>query len=974
VRGVRSRALAAVAVACLGAAQVEERIPFSIEEGPAEITLSKISLQAGLLYLIDPDSFRGITTRAVHGSLSIEEALRKLVVGTEITFRLSPDHRSVEFVRVPKRSAKRVRTEEPDVVPDEVSVRGAAGEEVSAVVVTGTHIHSSYPIGARVIKLDVAELQYGGSTSLGDFLHTLPQSFGGGPSPDTHLGADAAANTGMGTAINLRGLGTGATLTLLNGERLAPSGSAASFTDITNIPLCAVDRIEVLLDGAAATYGSDAIAGVVNIVTRDGLQSPVTVAQWNSVGSGSEHAGTLYQTLTRRWSSGNFVLALGGSHQTPLAADDRSFYTANLRYGGGPNLNLPESYPPVLSAGAGGPFWSLGHSTPTPQPGDFQLGLLNPADRYQDGQVLASQDNLNVYTRLFQSVNDVLSISVDALANRRRAGQIAGPEPVDVTLFPGGPYYVDLLGNQSPLLLRTNLLGLLGPEATSVVVTVYNISVDAGIKVSDSMMLHVALNHASEQESQHSVNVVNVAALETALQGSGPSLSFNPYDQALDHNSTLLAALRSDRYYGSLSQLGTLSISLDGVLTTLPAGPLRGAVGAELRHQSFHTQLMENDVNFLSATQYRRQVVAAFAELTVPLASFGADKHLDVSVSARRDQYSDFGSASTPRVGLQWQLANDLKLYGSYGQSFRAPDVGDLDKSQNSAFPVLLSDNGVQSGRSQAVVLTGNNPALKQERATEIALGLTARVPGSSHSALDIALNYFDIRYQDRITTPPSSAQLLNDSQYAYLVTRDPTASQLRAACFSSRYWDPVRSCVDSDPAAIIDLRQRNLSELDTRGIDFDGQVTWDTHWGSLTWRTNGAYLLQYAQIGSPGAPQVSLLNTDHNPINLKFTDSLDWHRGRLNASVSMNYTNRYHDVDTQPSRPIGSFITFDWRLKRTFDVPGAAGGLEVTAGMQNALDRTVPFVPNQLAAVGYDQENFDPQGRVWFLSLSKHW
>lgn len=962
-------------------ARAEERIAFSVDEGPAEITLNELSRQAGLLHLIDPDRFHGVTTHAVHGALSIEAALRTLVAGTGITFKLSADHQRIDFDRVPTRTAKNVQNAQkakPDAAPDGTRVwEGAAPEgteRASAVVVTGTHIHSSYPIGARVINMDAEELQDGGSTSVADFLRALPQSFGGGPSPDTHLGAEAAANSGMGTAINLRGLGAKATLILFNGERLAPSGSDASFTDLTNIPLCAIDRVEVLLDGAAATYGSDAIAGVVNIVTRDGTQPPASFAQWSSVGSGSEHTGTLYQTQTERWDSGNLIVALGSSHQTPLAADDRGFYTVDLRYGGGPNLNLPESYPPVLSALAGGSNWSLSRSTPAPQSSDFQLGVLTPADRYQDAQIIASQDNLNAFTRLFQSVNDVLSVSIDAIANRRRAAQITGPEPVDVPIFPGNPYYVDLLGNQSPFVLRTNLLGLLGPEATSVLVTVYDVSVNAEMTVGGSGMLRVALHHASEQESQHTVNVVNVAALETALQSPDPDLSFNPYDQALDHNPALLAAIRSERRYDSLSQLESLSVTLDGNVTTLPAGPLRGAVGVELRSQSFNTQLMENDVNFFSNARYKRLLAAAFAELTAPLVSLRADQHLDVSLSARRDQYSDFGGASTPRASLQWRWADGLKVYGSYGHSFRAPDLGDLDKSQNSTISVSLPDNSSQSGQSQALVLSGNNPALKQERATEGALGLTAHLSVSSQTALDIDLHYFDIRYQDRIATPPFSFELLNDSHSAYLVTRDPSAAQLQAACSSGRYLSPGQSCLGSNPAEIIDLRLRNLSELDTRGIDFDTRVTWDTRSGLLIWRTNGAYLLDYAQTASPGAQQVSLLNTQSNPINLRFTDSLDWRRGRLNASVSMNYTNGYQDVDSQPRRPIGSFITFDWRLKRTFGEPGAAGALDVTAGMQNALNRTPPFVANQLAAVGYDQENFDPQGRVWFLSLSRHW
>src|SRR5581483_4420686 len=356
-------------------------------------------------------------------------------------------------------------------------------------------------------------------------------------------------------------------------------------------------------------------------------------------------------------------------------------------------LNLLESYPPVLSALSGGPYWSLAHSTPTPQVADFQPGVTSPTNRYQNAQIIASQDTLNAYTRLFQRMNDVLSISVDAFANRRRASQLTGPEPVVVPISPGGPYYVDLLGNQAPLLLRTNLLGLLGPEANSVVVTVSEVSTDAEMSIGGGGRLRVALHHASENESQRTVNLANVATLETALQSSDPSWTFNPYDQDLDHNPALLDAIRSDRRYDSLSQIDNLSVTLDGIVSTMPAGPLRGAMGVEFRRQSFQTQLTESDVSFLSNTRYTRQVFAGFVELSAPLMSSGASQHLDVSLSARRDQYSDFGGASTPRVGLQWQLSDRLQVYGSYGHSFRAPDPGDLDRSQNSVVSVNLPDS-----------------------------------------------------------------------------------------------------------------------------------------------------------------------------------------------------------------------------------------------------------------------------------------
>jgi iron complex outermembrane receptor protein len=979
-RTLWAHGLALLGSISLSAAHGEEDVHFSVEEGPAKTTLNQFAHQARLLYLIDPDQFHGVVTHAIHGTMSIEAALRMLLAGTAITYKLSADHTYVDFKLrhgQEARAAWTVRRRPLDVAQGEVSVGGRQSTEeeqwLSNVVVTGTRIHGSGSVGARVIAIDHAELQNTGFTSIGDFLRGLPQVFGGGPTQDTHLGTEAQSNTGLGTGINLRGLGAGATLILLNGYRLAPSGSAASFTDVSNIPLGAVDHIEILTDSASATYGSDAVAGVVNIITRRGTQPAVTFAQWSSVGSGSEHAGTIYQTVTRTWSSGDLIVALGGSHQTPLAAEDRRFYTADLRYDAGPNLNLPESYPPVLTSLNGSGNWSLpSGGTPNPTVGDFKQGLSGLADRYQDADIIPSQDHLNGYARLSQSVNEVLTASVDALVSRRRSTQLIGPEPVDIPILAGSPYYVNLEGNGSPLLLRTNLLGLLGPEAISAVVTVYNVSMNTQMTIGDRGSLTVALHRASEREAQVAPNTVNTATLTRAVQTPDVALDFNPYDQALDRSPTLLAAIRGRRRYDSLSQIGNVSVTLDGVVSQLPAGPLRGAVGAELNNQSF--RLIWNDLSSVSETRSTRRVIAGYAELTAPLLSSDIPglERVEVSVSARREAYSDFGAANTPRAGLEWTLVDGLVLYGSYGHSFRAPDLGGLDESRNTAFSRLLPDATSPSHQSRALVLSGNDSTLKQERATERSLGLKAHLFVSPQTALDVDLHYFSIRFEDRIEAPAFSDQLLNNDRYAYLVTRDPTPAQVQAACSSATYLNFVESCSGSNPAAIIDLRLRNSSQLATSGIDFETRWKRDTPWGSLSWRTNGTYLLQYAAIAYPGAPEISRLSTDHYPINLRVIDSLDWHRGRFDASVSMNYVNHYRDVDSQPNRAIGSFITFDWHLK--WSLCAAGRPLEVTAGMQNALDRAVPFVANTAAQVAYDQENFDPQGRVLFLNVSRHW
>ena len=961
-------------------------IEFSLEAGSADKTLKTFCQKAHLRYSIDPAKYQDVVTHALHGAMTVDAGLAKLLENTGVTFELSADRTEVSFRRAsPARTDdSTVRSREP--VKPHAPETGAAiqegtqeipPEELSDVTVTGTMFHENwYPIGARVLTFDAVEFENSGYSSAGDFLRGLSQVFGGGATPDTHLGVEALTNTGLGSGINLRALGARATLLLVNGKRLAPSGSAGSFTDVYNIPLVAIDRIEVLPDSAAATYGSDAVGGVVNIITRNGLEAPLTFTQFNSVGRGSEHSISLYQTNTEQWKSGNFIFGIGGSHQTPLSALDRGFYTADLTYGGGPNLNLAESFPANLSNFAGTMNWAL-NGTNHPHPGlsDFSLGTVNLTNRYQNAQIIASQDNLNAYTKLFHQVGDILSISLDAFANRRRAAEVEGPQQIDLALSPGSPYYVNLQGDGSPLLLRTNVTDLLGSEGVVSVVTVYNISLDMVTALGDNRRLTVSANRGKERAIQLTSNSADTTVLQQAVQAPGEGLDFNPYDHTLDQAPALLSRIRGPRRFDSLSQLDSLSASLEDKVNSWPFDPLRWALGAELRSQLLASQRVDSSGSADSNVRYTRRIFAAFAEVTAPVFKIETERfdpiRLDTSVSVRQDDYSDFGYARTPRGGLQWTLGDRLTVRASYGHSFRAPERSDLDQSSNALLSLALPDKYSPVKQSLTLIESGNNSAIKQERGTEMTIGLNSHVPLSSETELEAALDYFAISLEGRIESTPFSDQLLNDNRYVTIVTRNPTSAELQAACATGRYLTAGVSCLSLHPAAIVDLRLRNLSALHTRGIDFDTSLKWASPWGNFSSRTNGTYLLQYAEVALPGATEVSLLNVDHNPINLRLRSSLDWQRGRVDVLVGANYTNRYRDLDSSPNRSVASFTTVDWQVKYAIGEPKKSGAFEVSVGMQNLFNRAPPFLRNVAGAVGYDQENADPLGLLWFVSCS---
>jgi iron complex outermembrane receptor protein len=201
---------------------------------------------------------------------------------------------------------------------------------IEEIVVTGTHIHDADPI-APVITLTHDDLVTQGYTSLTQAIEQLPQNFKGGASQESNpvngVGNGASNNYGYATGVNLRGLGAGATLVLLNGRRLAPT-SMGGVTDISQIPLSAIDRVEILTDGASALYGSDAVAGVVNIITRKTFSGFELGARVNSItdGKAPNYGGNMLGGLD--WDEGNLVLNVDHEQDKPLLARSRSFTSA----------------------------------------------------------------------------------------------------------------------------------------------------------------------------------------------------------------------------------------------------------------------------------------------------------------------------------------------------------------------------------------------------------------------------------------------------------------------------------------------------------------------------------------------------------------------------------------------------------------------------------------------------------------------
>jgi iron complex outermembrane recepter protein len=375
---------------------------FKIESQPLAGALNAWSGQSGIQVFWPAGSTASEQSAPVFGRLEPLEALRQLLDRTGLSFSLLSQGRIVAIHGASRKQAQNAGSQaivaahpikwmaastnsvsaesSPDFQSDSPFPSKPAPSadnetfEMTEVVVTGSHIRGVENTPSPMITLTRDEIEKSGFGNVSQLIASLPQNFAAGASQNVNANVSRGGsenNQSLGSGINLRGLGTGGTLTLLNGHRLAPSGEG-TFVDISLIPLSAIERIEVLPDGASAIYGSDAIGGVVNVITRNDFQGSETRVRYGSVTNGDREEYLLGQMFGGVWESGNIVLNLEHETETALDAADRSF------------------------AGAVG----------------------NPTD------LLPEQKTNSAFVALQQEVTDSVKVSADVIASRREYDQM----------------------------------------------------------------------------------------------------------------------------------------------------------------------------------------------------------------------------------------------------------------------------------------------------------------------------------------------------------------------------------------------------------------------------------------------------------------------------------------------------------------------------------------------------------------------
>ena len=843
------------------------------------------------------------------------------------------------------------------------------------IVVTGSHIRGADAAGSKLIAIDREQIDASGYRRVEDVLATVTQNFSRANGAVSEPGF---FNLNHGADVQLRGLGVGTTLTLVNGQRQAASGWQGSFTDISTIPLSAVERIEILPEGTSALYGSDAIGGVVNIILRrnfEGIEARVRGSATDS--DAAERSAALL--VGHAGSRGNVLAGFQFNDSDALRCSARAVCAANadFRGFGGTDLRGFASNPgTILDPVTLTPIAAIPHGQDGTHLTAVQLipGTANYTDNVTNNDILPQQTMRSAFVSASYKVTEQWELSADGRYSSRDFRFTFPVRPND--LYVPSTNAFNHLG--SPVLVAYDFSRDFGPIVDSGPTTNAFVSTTVKGVLPKGWQINLAGAYAKASEEFVESNWnLNYTAINAALASSDPATALNVFGDGSHTNATALAALRGQNHISddvNVYTTASANVIADGPLFNWRAGTIRLAVGGEFRHEhSVGTNVAE------LPEDRERSIHSGFFELAVPVVGpneGSAVNRLELSLAGRYDSYSDAGGTFNPKVGVSWRPSALMKLRGNWGTSFLAPPFFWSNRDQvGDAWIGPVVDPRSPTGYTLALQLWGPLPDLKPETARAWNAGVDLTSPAIQNFLL--SLTYFDIDYRGKIQAPNPDSWLFltQEARLASLITRNPTQAQIDAACKKP----PLNAANCNQPiAVIIDGRFRNLTSLKTRGVDAALDYFLNTARGKVSVSLNGTYTIEQRQQITPTAPVLDLVDTVDNPTSLRLVGILSWSLRRWTVQSTVNYTGAYRDPGSVPVRNVDSWTTVDVNIG--YRVDGGAGWLANTQfnlGVNNALDQRPPFV-NQFdllsGTLGYDPANANLLGRQVSLQVVKRW
>ena len=858
---------------------------------------------------------------------------------------------------------------------------------VQKIEITGSSIKRIYKEGALPVQqLNKEAIARTGAATVADLIQKLP-AMQGFTTESTAVGT----NSGGRVSASIHNIGEDYTLVLLNGRRVAPQGSGSS-VNLNAIPMSAVERVEILTDGASALYGSDAIAGVVNFILKKNEQGGTVEAGYNfplEGGAQSYNASLTYGFGNLEEKGYNVLVSYRHDDQQQLKATDRDFAkTAYLPFSANGNryvfdrtsgstspANVTVAFTDkTLSGITFNPYLLKNGNCPA----DHVVNLNNPKgctfDYAATLEIVPVSQRDSLFTTARYKLNNDWTLFTDVALSRMNLTARIAPNPVPVTIAPGSAYYNNYV---LPYLTPAQAASVKSVSASYRMVD-WGTRDDNTITDSKHFVAGVEgeyLGWSVNSGFTYSENAINEKytggyVLNSNFRSMLAAGSFNPFLPSGQQSDAVKQLIQNSLFNGSIR---TASTTLKGIdirgsreLFALPGGNASIGIGGDYREYNYEqtpTATVASGAVYNLAVpptyDLTRKTSGVFAELLAPV----VDK-VEVSLATRFDQYSSIDdginkttvgeskNATTYKLSVRYQPTTSWLLRGSYGTGFKAPAMLDIAQplvaagvTNNWACP-FPGSNYCKPDLAQYQLLSGGNANLKPEQSKQFSIG-TRFEPSANFS---VGMDLWDVEMRDQVSSVSQQLAFGNPAKYAELFT------PYTEIATGNSYWAYKSLAI-------------NIGKTHSRGIDWDMTGRQKLDFGSLTGNISGTYML-ISDFTKPGTD--NQWDTDlgkfsiFNKVGFRniITASTTLETGKFTNSLSLTYRSGYQDApavvrnlgtgkDETITLHVPSYTTFDWQGRYNYSKT-----VELRAGIKNLFNKVPPM--SLQAAGGGQQTGYD--------------
>jgi len=960
--------LAAACLACTAAfAQARDQKPINIPPGDLVGALDALAKQSGAEFIYRADQLTGLHTEGAQGNLSADEALSRLLRGSGFVIKHDASG-AILIVKgdqpaKPSKPAKR----------DDASARSneEAPAELEKVTVTGSRLPQVSIQGPQEVKLYTrANITESGQKTVMDFLNTLPTV----STVVTEAGFDTVGGAG---AVRLRGLPIGSTLVLLDGRVVEGGGMTQSHGnpfDVNNIPISAVERIEVVPEAASAVYGSDAIGGVVNIILRKDLDGGEVNVTSGAPTDDAYRDTTVNAVWGKKFERGN--VSLVGSYQVrgALLNTDREL-TSNQdyrRYGGLDERSTScapgnvysadgKNLPGLSSTFAGIPYSQSGALTPS----DFAStsGVVNKCSSGSfGGTIIPSTHRASIMGNGTYALTDATQAFFQTAYTQIDQAPYLSPRSVTKVRVPAAnpfnPFGVPVLVTYR-FASEGRYGSYLGTEMFSRLV--------GGFKGTwgDRWDWEISTWQSGDHTNSKETNTINTAALASVLASTDPAQTVNLFSSGVPASQAVLDKILYDAPAYASSKMKVVNGFMRGSLFDLPAGPVTVVLGGEYDHM--RQSLYAPADGLPNRDTFSRSSRSIFGETHIPIlaaSDSGVGEKLAFTFAGRYDKYSDIGSRFTPQGGVEFRPIESLLLRATYAEAFKAPDLRAIYASPIVYTGIEIAPDPLRGGELYPTTFkAGGDLNLKPQTGNSRSVGFVWS--SKSIENLQVSLTNFRVTQSDRIIQPNALTMIANPSAFPGRIVRQaPTADDI-----AKGYAGMI---------TLIDASYTNYGELIVEGFDVDVDYKFDTAIGTFSPALSVTEVYKYDAAVAPNAPlqdRLGYASADAFATRWKGTVALAYSNGSWSARTAGRYISGYLDYDL--ARHLGDFWLFDASVhyalgKDFFADDSLLKNAYMEASVVNAFNKAPQFT--DYFGTGYDPRMADIRGRFVSMTVGTRW